>query len=318
MPIFHPAIDSHTLVDLIPQMAPEWGITLIAGDPYVGKTRLALHMAGAFGEGKPLLGESPTVRKVLFFSERPAASIRRQLKDHNLHLPETVIFVSLPSLLEEDRASHFRNMSDWVKGVLNKYKADVVFFDTFNHFLPRNSKGKGALNDYGLMAEALLEFTRIALVHKVSIFLIHHNVKQKEGEGYRDFKLKSSGSAAILGNTLAMWGFSQYQEYLKLEIAYHHAGPVDPIFLKVLKDGSLGIVDQKEVLLISGDKRTDQLYSLLSAEPMAKAEVIKLAESYLRVSRTHAYNTLRTLCEESRAKEFKAEEGVMIQRIESH
>ena len=73
---------------LVDDLIPEGCITLLSGDSGVGKSTVALSLAGAVAHGAPFLGLATSHSRVLYVDrENPLAVIKERLR--RLQIPET-------------------------------------------------------------------------------------------------------------------------------------------------------------------------------------------------------------------------------------
>lgn len=312
-PEFHAQFPgSEPLEDLIPKMVGKYHLTMLSGEAYTGKTRLALQMAHALAQGIAFFWKTPMPQqKVVYFTERSTASVKRDAMDRCLDMSGIVV-VSILELPDEEYAEYEANRTKWLKAVLIKHKANIAFLDTFGHFMPSYANGKGGMNDYGTMGRACRELQRMCLKLKVTMFLIHHYAKEREGQGYKSFKQRSSGTTSIAGNTLSMWGLemagpvdenSGHSDYLMLSCLYHHSSQPDPIYFKSAENGLLLVVDHDAVVQAMMPKervtRKEQVLSMIPDNTdVSKDELLDRCVNELKISRTHAYNLVSTMLKE--------------------
>lgn len=299
-PKFHSVTDPEPLEDLIPGLAPKNHITILSGDSYIGKTRLALRMAEAFSKGMGFFWEPLPPMRVGYFSERSASSVVRQLNDQGIDL-EYVTFVTLLDLPIEESNEYMAKSLTWLNSILTEHKFDVIFLDTFGHFLPAYARSKGAMNDYGLMTKATIELQRLCMNHKVSPICLYHNAKEKVGSEFKTFKAKVSGSAAISANTLALWSFSEYSgaiskedleesvQYRQLEIAYHHAAD-QILYFRTLPNGSFIKIPKIEADTPQEQRstKTDEVLSLVPEDGIARATLIEKLQTEAGLTKGYA------------------------------
>lgn len=319
-PKFHSVKDPQPLKDLIPGLAPEHHITILSGDSYVGKTRLALRMAEAFAHGKGFFWDPLPPLKVGYFSERSAASVVRQLNDQGIDL-EPVTFITLLDLPKAEGDEYMEQSIKWLDKLLKEYKFDIIFLDTFGHFLPTYARSKGSLNDYGIMTKATMELQRLCMHHKVSPICLYHNAKEKAGAEFKTFKAKVSGSAAISANTLALWSLSEYDGtftkvdsdeveedpvvYRQLEIAYHHSSD-KVLYFRTLPNGSFLQIPKLEADTPPAKRtKADQVMPLVPKEGIQRTHLILKIQGTLGVGRTRAHNLLKALLDSHKLMQIK-------------
>ncbi len=318
---------SGVLEDLIPKICGRYHVTLLAGEPYVGKTRLALQIAHCLAHEELFFWTQPIPKqKVIYFTERSVASVKRDALDRNLDMSGITV-VCVPELPDEEMAEFEANRLKWLRRVLTKSKPDVIFLDTMGHFLPSHS-----INDYIGMLSACMQLQRLCLRLKVTAFLVHHYAKDKgDGNGYKTFKSKSSGTASIAGSTLSIWGLeaagpideaSGHSDFAALNCLYHHAALIPPIYFKSTESGVLVPVDHDTVIAaMMPPREATRKIQIVSMVPynvqMTKTELAKKCINDLKVSRTRAYNLIAELINEGElAMETTAsDESVITRRL---
>lgn len=323
-PKFHSVSDPAPLQDLIPGLAPKHHITVLSGDSYVGKTRLALRMAEAFVKGIGFFWDPLPPMKVGYFSERSAASVVRQANDQDIDLSE-VTFITLLDLPKSEEEMYMTQSLQWLDKVLSQYSFDIIFLDTFGHFLPAYARSKGALNDYGLMTKATIELQRLCMRHKVTPICLYHNAKEKVGSEFKSFKAKVSGSAAITANTLAVWSLSEYEgpmdaeeeeevKYRQLDIAYHH-GPDQVLYFRTLPNGSFLKIDRLEADTPAATKsstRESEVLSMIPDSGITRKELVDKIQENLGLGRTRTQNIVKKLLDSRNLFTTQSDSGEII------
>lgn len=325
-PKFHSVSDPEPLQDLIPGLAPKHHITVLSGDSYVGKTRLALRMAEAFAKGIGFFWEPLPPMKVAYFSERSAASVVRQVNDQSIDLQD-VTFITLLDLPKAEEDLYMNQSLQWLDKILSQYSFDIVFLDTFGHFLPAYARSKGAMNDYGLMTKATIELQRLCMRHQVTPICLYHNAKEKAGSEFKTFKAKVSGSAAITANTLAVWSLSEYDgpidaeeeeevKYRQLDIAYHH-GPDQVLYFRTLPNGSFCQIDRVEADTPAATKsstREDEVLSMVPESGVTRKELVDKIQTNLGLGRTRSQNIVKKLLDSRNLFTTQSDSGEIIKR----
>lgn len=297
------------LKDLLPGIAPEHHITILSGDPYVGKTRLALCIARALATGEGYFWDKTDPLRIGYFSERSSSSVARNMQDYGWDVPENLMFIPILDLPLKDANEYVERSMEWLQGIIKAYSLDVVFLDTFGHFLPAYARTKGAMNDYSLMAKATVALQQMSLRLKVTPFCIHHNAKEKAGNEYKSHKAKSSGSASIAGNTLALWSLSEVDGRRKsvnkedgwrqLEVAYHH-GADQTLYFKTAESGMLIPADppgDRTGEIKKDTKLFDACEMLEEGKEVLRTDFVNLLMDHLDVSYSRAQNIVSILLE---------------------
>lgn len=320
-PKFHHSLSgSRVLEDLFKGLCGKRHLTIISGETYVGKTRFSLQMAHCLAHRKKLFWQDEIeAQKILYFTERTNESVRRDAQDRDLDMSGVTI-VSIQELSEPEYADYDANRFKWMRSVIAQYPDHkIIVLDTFGHFLPTYASGKSGMNDYATMARATRELQRLCLQMDVTMFLVHHYAKEREGQGYKSFKQKSSGTTSIAGNTLSMWSLeaagpidevSGHSDYLMLSILYHHGPLPAPIYFHSTSEGILEVIEHNQVIDAMMPKKLttkqDQILDLFpDGNPIPKAKVIELMQDKLKISIPQCYRYLQKLVDEGLLKAEK-------------
>lgn len=170
---------------LIDRILPEVGLTILGGKPKVGKSWLALQIAGAVGSGDEVLGRKAKQGRVLYFcieDRKERIKSRGQLQEIPDHAE--VIFAESLEPLDGNGMAELETLCDQVKPVM-------VVIDT----LAAAKSGKVDENAAGPMADLANGLQRMAHERRLALLLIAHHRK-----GLADSPIESlRGSSALAG-----------------------------------------------------------------------------------------------------------------------
>jgi hypothetical protein len=171
---------------LIPGMIARKGVTLLSGDPKVGKTLLAQHLAVQVATGGDFLGFPVQKGRVVIFQLERQRSCTKRLRDnmgaYDLMKSKQIVTIKEFSLEIFDEA-------------LNRYRPDFVFIDCLTALMLDSNVSENS-KEYG---NIIYRMTPILEKHNCACVLIHHNSKSTDRFGVGEVR----GSSAIAG---ACWG----------------------------------------------------------------------------------------------------------------
>jgi len=167
------------------------GLTVLAGNPKVGKSLLALDLAYSVASGDTFLGHDVNQGDVLFVAMEDSPQ-RLQLRLAVRHGDGTALppvrFV-LPRMLSITQLINI--VEAWASATPT---ASMVIVDTYGRVSSEKSRGE---TDYAYVHRTLGQLQRVALERNISVVLVHHNRKaQVETSDQYD---KVHGSMAITG-----------------------------------------------------------------------------------------------------------------------
>lgn len=171
---------------LLPDLIPEVGLTILGGKPKVGKSWLALQIAGAIGVGDEVFGRRAVQRRVLYFcieDHVPRTKSRWRLQE-NAEDGDVVFDETLEPLDGEGM--------NVLEALIGEVRPAFVVIDT----LASAKSGKVDENAAGPMADILNALQRMAHSRRLSILLVAHHRKGAIGDPGADLRGSSAISAA--------------------------------------------------------------------------------------------------------------------------
>ncbi|MDE2100188.1 MAG: AAA family ATPase [Patescibacteria group bacterium] len=179
--------------DLLPE-----GLTILAGDPKVGKSWLALDICLAVASGTKIMGDYETSRgEVLYLA----------LEDSERRLCDRITLVAQEDGANENAPLYYEinipnmafggleDLDDWLTAHPN---CRLVVIDTLARFMPTGEKG---VNAYQSDTVTVAPLQRLALKHRIAMIAVHHVRKQKSDDIFGQI----SGSHGITGVADASW-----------------------------------------------------------------------------------------------------------------
>jgi hypothetical protein len=294
--------------ELISNCVGKWQCTLIAGNPYIGKTRFLLYMTEALAAGRPFFwSQPPPKQSVLLFTERTTLSVKKNLEDLSLDLSALDVTIYSTQELPPAQESIFTtDPPKWVLERIRQHHPTVAVMDTFGHFMPPSRRGQASTIDYGEMRHILAYYNRMAFREQCTFFLAHHTSKK---EDYQNLLSKVSGSNAIVGNTLStiiLEGAGSYDpekrrwSAISVTVEYHH-GRMDPVYLKCNDDGTLELAALTDIIsdaVPPGSKQVDRAAGVIPVAPnLFLRDAAKIIQEKLGISRERSYRLIHLLKE---------------------
>lgn len=152
---------------LLDRLIPELGLTILSGKPKVGKSWLALQIAGAIGSGDEVLGRRAVHGRVLYFCiEDPVWRIKDRGQKQEWLEESEVVFAESLEALDAGGMTELERVCDAVKPVL-------VVIDTF----AAAKSGKTNENEAGPMADLGNGLQRFAQMRRLALLLVAHQRK---------------------------------------------------------------------------------------------------------------------------------------------
>lgn len=191
---------------IIPNFLGE-GLSILAGNPKVGKSWFALNLAIAVASGTNFLDFNiPNEQNVLYLALEDGKH-RLQKRINMLKLRETKL-ENLNICLDvgEMQKDGLINLEKIIK----ETGAKLVIIDTWFKF--RGITSKGNINAYDKDYSELALIKKIADTHHISIVLVHHLKKGKEESIY----MQISGSVGYSGASDAMYILRKHDEKTKV------------------------------------------------------------------------------------------------------
>lgn len=153
-------------------------LTILEGDPGLGKSYMAQMVAGAIVDGRRLpqdkpTGQKPTQGKVAYFDmENSAGTVtKRRLVDNGVKNLKHYLQEETPFSIDDDEA-----LED-VYEALEKLKPTLVVFDTLNTYI-----GKADTHKSSEVQQAFAHFRQIAKDFNCATLVLRHLTKSKGGD----------------------------------------------------------------------------------------------------------------------------------------
>lgn len=190
---------------IIPDFLGE-GLSILSGNPKVGKSWFVLNLALAVVSGTNFLGmKIPKKKKVLYLAlEDGMHRLQKRLKMLNSEEHEISNLVICLELGEMFKGG----MEDLEKAIIET-GVELIIIDTWFKF--RGITSKGNINAYDKDYSELSVIKKLADKLHISILLIHHQKKGKEDNVF----MQISGSVGYSGACDGMYILEQYDSYTK-------------------------------------------------------------------------------------------------------
>src|SRR6266545_1859915 len=149
-------------------------VTLLSGQPKMGKTTLLAILLSRLARGGLLAGQDVTPGKALVVSEEP-----RDLWDPRCRrsgLGSHICLIARPFLGKPDEVQ-WLGLLDHLAELHSRHTVALVVIDSLAAFLPGHSE-----NDATAMLRALLPLQRLT-AQGLTVLLLHHPRKQAAGDG---------------------------------------------------------------------------------------------------------------------------------------
>jgi hypothetical protein len=171
---------------ILDNLLPEVGLTILGGKPKVGKSWLALQLAGAVGSGDEVLNRHAVRGRVLYFCiEDRAARIKNRGQLQGIADDADVIFTETLEPLDAGGM-------EVLESLISEVSPSLVVIDT----LASAKSGKVDENAAGPMADILNKLQGMAHIRGLSILLVAHHRKGALGDPGADLRGSSAISAA--------------------------------------------------------------------------------------------------------------------------
>lgn len=186
---------------VVPGLLPE-GLTLLSGDPKVGKSWLALNLCLTIATGQPVLGKFPCQpSNTLYFAFEDAP---RRLKERTEQIledapwPEKALLYC-DSTIFDPAFNGGKSIAEVLSAFLDEYPGTTaMFLDTWARVQPNKRGGQTAYDgDY----KALGPLQSFALDTHIALVLVHHNRKEEAEDKFT----RVSGSTAMTGAADSVW-----------------------------------------------------------------------------------------------------------------
>lgn len=170
------------------------GLNLLAGSPKVGKSWFALWLSIQIAKGEKVLGFETNAATVLYLAlEDNEIRIQNRLLEITEDAPSEVHFCTEIFKLGGDLETRIKNF------ITEQEKTKLIIIDTLQTV--RASTESSYANDYS----DLLNIKNIAYEYQISILLIHHFRKQKDGDVFNQI----TGSTGLQGVVDTMFTMTQ-------------------------------------------------------------------------------------------------------------
>jgi len=219
---------------VVEKILPTGGITILSGLPYSGKTTLVDYLIGCVVQGLPFLGFAARTVPILFYDfdrseKQRIGRLCRYVKDESLL--ERHFFT-----VNWDVVSQPLTPTELLKDVS---QPSLVIIDPFRTAFLTNSEA-GAENDSALMSGILAPLKKVAHKTNSAVLVLHHNNRARD-----DY----AGTAAIAGNTLAMWNYSRDEESASGILKIKTRDEVHkPISVQLTEDGMVKVGKDDELV----------------------------------------------------------------------
>lgn len=265
---------------LQPGRIPKGKITILAGDPDVGKTFLTLDIASRVSTGEPWPdGSANEPGNVLILSAEDDLSdtIAPRLKAAGANLnrifalqsvtkydpKEEKLLKTLPTLTEDFQA---------IEREISIHKPKLVIIDPINAYLP----GIDTHRDSELRAKVFAPLKQLAEDHQIAVILVMHLNKSSS----QSAKHRVSGSIAYVAASRATWLVVNDKDdstrKLMIPVKFNIGPKPDGLAYKITgsQDGSPTIIWEKDPISINADEALS-LDNSDSSEKLAAIEFLK-------------------------------------------
>lgn len=179
------------------------GLTIIFGEPKVGKTLLATKMTGCLVMGRDFLGYPVQKKAALYIdgeSDRQGFAERMKLVGFDMGLS------GLYEFCPEDEWQFDRQGMSEVEGVLKEHpEIKVIVIDTLENLIPYPAKMDNGLNAQQRDVQRLKPIRKWCARMGVSVIVIHH---PKKGKIEGDFFSAMAGSNGVRGTVETIIGIA--------------------------------------------------------------------------------------------------------------
>jgi len=250
------------------------GLTLLIGDPKVGKSFFGLQIAAGVASGaKDLFGllEICTQGRVLYLALDDGSEKRLHKRMHDLQIPpeatKNIDFVYQRNL--PDLSSGFDKVLDQL---LAEHKYVLVILDTFGAVLGKQAGKSIYREDY----QEAIKLQKLAQRHGIALLILHHTNKGESS----DVIARASGSHGLTGAVDSVLMLSRQKDYALLAARPRDAEE-SAYGLERLSSGawrSRSLADLNKVSLVEDDGDTlggkqQEVLALLGQGPKTRAEV---------------------------------------------
>ena len=170
-------------------------VTLIAGDPKVGKSTFLFNALLASQEAKTFLGLETRPVKVGYISEQPYQSLYKQLSETpgiRQYVEKNIQLIPFDNNIVLNPEGEDRSPSSWLEQVrlwqaaIDKWTPDLLVLDTYSSFAQLEG---GELYDSGPIIRKLQQLKSLVIkAPDIAIVILHHLRKEKNLQGFSPVK----------------------------------------------------------------------------------------------------------------------------------
>lgn len=274
----------------IENVLPDAVLTILAGYTGIGKSLLALSLAGAIASGQPLFGKYKIKRcgPVLIVDQENGVSLlQERLKAARLQ-DASIFFLSFSGVLL-DRPRSFELLLQ----AIEKVKPVQVFFDSLIRFhrVDENSASE--------MAQVLGRLREIVNLG-IGVMALHHHGKSKGSP-----ETRARGSSDIIGGADLELSLEKNKDTLELHTVKTRWLTPDPMSLKIETKAEGAVITYLGPVEPHGSDRKKREEVILSAEtPLTIQELLeRLDEAELSISERSLRPILKKLIGTGKLKE---------------
>jgi len=292
-------------------LLPEQGYTMIAGEPKVGKTMLALYFAISLALKVPVFmreddttGAFPVLRKAqtLFLFKENAESFVKNVVERQIHGLEELLNISIGNKITDnvmllqprdvglDTKPQQRNFEQ----IIRAYPVDLIVVDPASFFVTRD------VNKREVVSRIAQFLNELSQKYNCAFLLIHHFTKpQVQDPREQQSFHKIAGSAGwrdfyVSGMTLARKTMSRSSNLMKLEIELRNEESPDPINLLRDPDSFIPFV-KTEKQVLEGATSVPKLITLIKEnypKGVSPSTIATLGSETFGVTKNRIYELL--------------------------
>lgn len=183
---------------ITPDLMYRGELSIVAGAPSAGKSRLTLHKFYGLATGTPGWWGQTDPLNVLYCSQRDWRFNSVQLRSLGIEkIPDNYKFLCVRDLTASEHNEFRCSPTTYIsKHILNKFEADAIALDVLYDFFP--ARQHRSFNDYNSMNVELEELSKWVKGTNAAVDGLHHASKTKENAKYTDPMDRILGSQAIL------------------------------------------------------------------------------------------------------------------------
>ncbi len=194
------ALERPQLCWVVDHLIPKPGLVVLLGEPFVGKSFMALKLALDVANGRPFAGRQCSPGPVLYFQFDPSEFVwRERLIDLNRAGVSIGGPVYMPHPDDNRRNMHILlpTHQDFIREQLLNVDPVLVIIDVIReiHSLDENSS-----TDMKIVGDIMMD-----IFHGRAIVALHHITKPKPGEPEARLINQARGSSYLAGKADALW-----------------------------------------------------------------------------------------------------------------